>query len=137
MEVPGEKNYLLWMAGMTWIWIMRGAVSLERAQRKLGNTTEIPEDRWLHWALESWFPITGQEWVDSSKFFPKRRLKLQTLLHRQDFYHKEFWFFKCMRDLITSFIHRIKLTLLWLTSQLKSLVTDKEAAVITLWIKSC
>lgn len=37
-----------------------------------------------------------------------------------------------MRDLITSFIHRIKLTLLWLTSQLKSLVTDKEAAVITL-----
>lgn len=36
MEVPGGENYLLWVAvGMTQLWIMKNAVTLERAERRL------------------------------------------------------------------------------------------------------
>lgn len=37
--------------------------------------------------------------------------------------------------MVTSFIQRIKLTLLWLTTQLKSLATKKGVVVITLMNK--
>lgn len=44
-------------------------------------------------------------------------------------------FFKCIKDLVTSFVQRMKLTFLCLKFQLKSLVTDKGIVVITLMNK--
>lgn len=46
-----------------------------------------------------------------------------------------FFFFKCLKDLVTSFVQRMKLTFLWLKFLLKSLVTDKGVVVITLMNK--